>query len=78
MLACTVSIGMCNKYQSRRTENNLLLEYANDNIHLPINLSGIIVNAVMVSHDNFFQSSVYVTQYANQGNMQDVCHMNLV
>ena len=31
-----------------------LFEYANDNIHLPINLLGLIVNGLQFLHDNVF------------------------
>ena len=31
-----------------------LEEYANDNIHLPINLLGLIVNRLQFSYDNVF------------------------
>ena len=49
MLACTVSIATCtDSHQSPRIENSLDLyfEYANDNLHLPINLLGVIIKGL--------------------------------
>ena len=42
----------CNQRQSQ--ENRLVFEYANDNIHLPKNPLGLMVNGLCFSPDNVF------------------------
>ena len=42
---CTVSIATCNSHQSQ-AGTSCVFEYANDNIHLPINPLGLIVNGL--------------------------------
>ena len=39
---------------TNQIENVLYFEYANDNIHLPIILLGLIINGLYFSHDNIF------------------------
>ena len=53
MLACTVSIATCNLHQSQEEQRAVLyFEHANDNIHLSIDLLGLIVDGLQFSHEN--------------------------